>query len=196
MFVCTITCPEHLRWIVWFNFCKHVIPEKYIAWLRSPCRNDSWWCLVICLKLISEYVVGLEWDSLRKLLVLKLWGSGSQPGMNFALQMSGNVSFSEHLHPQESTLPKWNYTVPYVKGNRWENLFLTSTSPTSSCLRGIHESTRIPLQMQNLIAGLSGPEILPLWQALSCCWCSGPGLWTTLWLARLWSCVRVRCRVF
>ena len=41
---------------------------NYILW----CINAAWLCLVICPNLISEYVVSLEFDSVRMLLVLNL----------------------------------------------------------------------------------------------------------------------------
>ena len=41
---------------------------NYILW----CINGAWSCLVICPNLISEYMVSLEFDSVRMLPVLKL----------------------------------------------------------------------------------------------------------------------------
>ena len=45
---------------------------------------------MICPKSVLEDV-GLEWDSVGTLLVLKLGGSGSRPEMNFPPGMSGDV---------------------------------------------------------------------------------------------------------
>ena len=137
------------------------------------CINGAWWCLVICPNLISEYVVSLEFDSVRMLLVLNLGVVVLSQKWIFPWDVCQSLKgCCPAPTVSRKAPPKYCYPATNVHHKRWEPSW-TIIFPTSLC-PWIHTDPSTNANLRDS-AFLQAPG----WG-----WTAGLSLRTTVWLAR------------